>query len=473
MRDRDRVASDKVLTLPDREYCAVLAAAAQHCAGQLASAFDSGDQAQQAIRLAELAHVVGALQSYVPVTPGEPRDLARGEAFASLPEDPACGLRLFTGNPSLWDGVRPLLSDARQVDIVVAYATREGVKLARPALLGAAKAGCRVRILTGCYLGGTIPDALRALLGLQDAHSGIQVRFLSDPTVHFHPKVYRVVAGDGTSHLFLGSSNLSRSALLSNNSAVEWNLAVDDRTAFVLLREAELKLSRLIAATGAPLHQSVIDEFEARTTRPLPLDAMLDSVEAPLGITEPNDAQKLALTALRKVRDTGETRALVVAATGLGKTMLAALDTLDVVPPGNDHRVLFVAHRIEILRQARETFKGVRGGDHGLVAGGVRATNAEHVYASVASLHLLTDDDLASFQYVVVDEAHHSAADSYRLRRSRRMGHLCSREMGHRWNADGEQPRARSPRRRHPSAHHPTPGGSGAQAVSRPPQAPA
>ena len=60
-----------------------------------------------------------------------------------------------------------------------------------------------------------------------------------------------------------------------------------------------------------------------------------------------------------------------------------------------------------------------------------------------------------------------------KLRRSRRMGHLCSREMGHRWNADGEQPRARSPRRRHPSAHHPTPGGSGAQAVSRPPQAPA
>ena len=405
---------DEVFTLPESDYCAVLAAAAQRCAGQLASAMSSGDEPTQRLRLDELVHVVGTLQSYFASSAPHKRMLARGEAFATLPEDPEWGLRLFTGTPSLWDGVRPLLSGARFADIVVAYATREGVRLVRPALLSAASAGCTVRILAGCYLGGTVPDALRALLDLQDAHERIRVRFLDDPAVHFHPKVYRVVDGAGTRHLFVGSSNLSRSALLGDRGAVEWNLALDDMVAVQILEQAERSLAQMLATTGVPLDASVIEAFEARVESSLPHATMLDTAFEVARVPSANEAQLQALEALRKVREAGETRALVVAATGLGKTMLAALDSRDVVPPGNGHRVLFVAHRIELLQQARLTFRCVRGGDHGLVADGVRATDAEHVYASIASLNALTDESLASFDYIIVDEAHHSAAESYR-----------------------------------------------------------
>ncbi|MCU0659826.1 MAG: DEAD/DEAH box helicase family protein [Polyangiaceae bacterium] len=315
----------------------------------------------------------------------------------------------------LWDGLAPLLRRAREVDIAVAYATVQGALLLRRALERALGEGASVRLLVGCYLGGTRPDALRELLALD--HLGARVLFIADPQLHFHPKVYRIVDGDGFEHLFVGSSNLSRSALLGGPRIHEWTLGLERAQAGSLLDEAREHLEHLFASLGQRLTLDEIARFEQeQALHPtLPPAALLDPEEPPgVFVLTPNEAQQQALASLDQARQQGHRRALVVAATGLGKTLLAAFDSQRVVPAGG--RILVVAHRRSLLDQAASAFGKVRGEQEsqGFVDQVSKQKDADQVYASVWSLDALSDDELRAFDYVVVDEAHHGAAASYR-----------------------------------------------------------
>lgn len=320
-----------------------------------------------------------------------------------------------TSSP-LWDGLRPLLKGARQVDIAVAYATVQGARLLLQALDPVLGQGT-VRLLVGCYLGGTRPDALRELLEL--ARRGGEVLFIATPDIHFHPKVYRIVDHAGGEHLFVGSSNLSKDALRGGPDVYEWTVGLDQVQAGPLLAEARRQLEQLFASgIGQPLTAEAIDAFELllAAQNVLPPAAMLDTEEPPTGfLLTPNEAQLRALEALAVAREQGHRRALVVAATGLGKTLLAALDSVRVVAPGQG-RILVVAHRRELLKQAAVAFRRVRGEQEsqGFIDQMNRQTSCDQVFASVWSLDQLTDTDLASFDYVVIDEAHHGTAASYR-----------------------------------------------------------
>ncbi len=284
-----------------------------------------------------------------------------------------------------------------------------------PALQEALARGCTLRLLAGCYLGGTLPEALRDLHALAAPFPNARVRFVEEPDRHFHPKVYRIVGRDGSVSLFVGSSNLSRDALTGARDALEWNLALDDATAAALLDDARDRLDVLFAREGVPLDDAAIARWAQVARTFLPPATLLDAEEPTRPPVTPNAAQREALQALAQVRREGYSRALVVAATGVGKTILAALDSCEVVPRGGG-RVLFVAHRQELLVQARAAFERVRGdeGTHGFVHQDEKSVHADHVYASVWSLDALSDDALRRFDYVVVDEAHHGAAKSYR-----------------------------------------------------------
>gem|GEM_PF-208958 len=407
----DRCEPDAIVRLPDDAYRLAAAYEAHRVAGLLARAELHLDHLAAARHAAELRALVEVLSR-----PGMPeRRLAPGEALARPVFPPRDGARLFTGDaPSLWEGLRPLIAEAAQLDVVVAYVTRGGVGLVRSALQSALAGGCTLRLLAGCYLGGTLPEALRDLHALTAPFSNARVRFVEDPDRHFHPKVYRIVGRDGSVSLFVGSSNLSRDALTGARDALEWNLALDDATAAALLDDARLRIDALFAREGVPLDEAAIARWEMRSRSFLPPAALLDAEAPPTPVT-PNAAQREALQALAQVRREGYSRALVVAATGVGKTILAALDSCAVVPPGRG-RVLFVAHRQELLLQARSAFERVRGdeGTHGFVHQEEKSVHADHVYASVWSLDALSDDALRRFDYVVVDEAHHGAAKSYR-----------------------------------------------------------
>jgi superfamily II DNA or RNA helicase len=310
------------------------------------------------------------------------------------------------------------LDGAERVDIAVAFTMESGVALIEEHLRDVLARGGRVRFVTGDYLGHTEPNALRRLLDLHETaplsddgdrrpHGDLALRVFESGATSFHPKAYILVGRAGGGSAFVGSSNLSRSAL---RQGVEWNYRVlpsRDATGFADVARA---FEELFAHPKCRVvDQAWIDDYEARR---LPTRIEKEEggpVEAP---PETHSIQAEALAELRRTRQTGHAAGLVVLATGLGKTWLSAFDSQPY------RRVLFIAHREEILAQAMRTFRRIRPtATLGLYTGREKAPTADVLFASIQTLsrvqhlHRFEPD---AFDYVVVDEFHHAAASTYR-----------------------------------------------------------
>lgn len=305
------------------------------------------------------------------------------------------------------------INKASEIDMAVAFVKSTGLKLLLPDLLsalGRETLPARVRVLTSDYMDITDPEALRSLMLLQER--GAQVRVYESAGSSFHLKAYIFTyVGNETPRqgtAFIGSSNISRQAL---QDGLEWNYRVDypsDNGFFeTLSRFEELFRHR----NTQPLSDSWIDEYEARRILPpRPMETGSHEVEDP---PEPTPVQTAALEALRETRSEGYSRGLVVLATGLGKTWLSAFDAAQM----GARRVLFVAHREEILHQAAETFIRIRPKSRvGFYMGKQRDMAVDVLCASIQTLgkeaHL---ERFAPqhFDYIVVDEFHHAAAPTY------------------------------------------------------------
>ena len=314
------------------------------------------------------------------------------------------------------------LDEAVQADLVVAFVLESGVAALETALRGFLMRGGRLRLLTGDYLGVTDPAALRRLLDLQDyvpvdEHGEAPVE---DETGKgsFHPKAYlfrfRPAAEDwvpGEGIAYVGSSNMTRTALLAGT---EWNYRVipeRDRLGFT---EVERSFDELFLAPHTrPLDLAWIEEYEGRRpvrTAPSPEVPQEPALPPP----DPHEIQREALAALELTRRKGNRSGLVVMATGLGKTWLAAFDVARL----QSRRVLFVAHREEILKQAKATFRRIRPQARlGFYFGGQHDQDADVLFASIQTLGAakhLERFARSAFDYIVVDEFHHAAARSYR-----------------------------------------------------------
>ncbi len=347
------------------------------------------------------------------------------------------------GAPVLYDGsedgrLLPQLLDRLsdraldRIDMAVSFVMKSGLaRILRP-LEDALDRGAHVRILTTDYLAITDPDALTQLADLaEDPDRRLEVRLFSGGSVAFHPKAYIFWSSAGeTAAGYVGSSNLSASGI---DGGVEWNLGTDrveqlvagfeslwtdgrtrrlDARTLGEYRETWLRSARRVTAP-----QPDPDSEPAEGSRPDDPEETLRRLtgvaeEAPTQPVAPRPIQSEALAALEQTRADGFDRAFVVMATGLGKTWLAAFDS---ARPGF-RRVLFVAHREEILRQSRDVFRRVRpDADLGLFVGEEKVRDAEVVFASVQTLHRHLDRFApAAFAYVVIDEFHHAAASTYR-----------------------------------------------------------
>jgi superfamily II DNA or RNA helicase/HKD family nuclease/SOS-response transcriptional repressor LexA len=303
---------------------------------------------------------------------------------------------------------------SNQADLAVSFVKTSGLRLLWPDLQAMAEAGGmhRVRVLTSDYLDITDPEALRLLLLLQE--SGAEVRvFATQNQDSFHLKAYvfaRVEGGQlvaGTA--FIGSSNISRTAL---RDGLEWNYrVVFPQDAGYL--EARQRFEELFAnPKSIALTDSWIEAYEQRRLPPSRSVAPgSHEQEAP---PEPNPIQHDALRALAATRNNGYRRGLVVLATGLGKTWLAAFDAVRM----GARRILFVAHREEILNQAASTFIRILPGKRvGNYTGHSRDGDVDVLCASVQRLGKASHLDRFApqhFDYIVVDEFHHAAAATYR-----------------------------------------------------------
>ena len=321
---------------------------------------------------------------------------------------------------------------ADEIAIVAAFVQESGLERIRTAILLALRRGARIRIVTGDYLDITQASALELLLDWERASTAeeeglpgrleaavVEVERLPPRVRSFHPKAWRFESRN-FGIAFVGSSNLSRSAL---DTGIEWNLRVDrdrDSTAYNRVRDAFEALWK----SARRLDAQWIADY-ARRARRSPSTLPIGEVDLePLILPPaPHEVQVEALARLREVRERGHRRALVVLATGLGKTWLAAFDYAQLSEElGRRPRLLFLAHRGELLRQASHTYRCLlrslgQTASVGWVVGTDGELNAELVFASIAKLsrpQYLSRLNSQHFDYVVVDEVHHAAADSYR-----------------------------------------------------------
>lgn len=301
---------------------------------------------------------------------------------------------------------------AESVDIIVSFLMESGVNMLIKHLGNALKRGAKIRILTGNYLGITQPSALYQIkrkLGNQ-----IDLRFYNEKNRSFHPKSY-IFHYEDYSEIYIGSSNISRSAL---TSGIEWNYrfrSTTDPESYDKFYETfeDLFQNHSIAIDDEELRKYSKNWHKPAVSKDLERYDAESEDEKVKELFEPRGAQIEALCTLEHTRAEGARRALISAATGVGKTYLAAFDSEKY------KRVLFVAHKEEILRQAANSFQNVRkSDDYGFFDGNEKCKDKSVIFASVATLgksEYLNETYFSKdyFDYVVIDEFHHAVNDQY------------------------------------------------------------
>ncbi|MEP7307784.1 MAG: DUF3427 domain-containing protein [Acidobacteriota bacterium] len=309
------------------------------------------------------------------------------------------------GEPRVGNQLLTELHSADRIDLVMAFIRRSGIAPLLDTLRSHCQNGRLLRVLTTTYTGSTEGRALDALSDL-----GAEVRVSYDmSTTRLHAKAWLFHRRSGFSTAYIGSSNLTYSAQISG---LEWNVRVSGaRNPDVIDKVAAVFESYWNSGDFVSYDA---ETFAAETTRSSAGPAVFLS---PIEL-RPEPFQERLLEQIALARERGHHRNLLVSATGTGKTVMAAVDYARLRDRLPRSRLLFVAHREEILEQSLATFRhGVRDYAFGeLWVGGQRPRQFDHVFASIQSLSAagLASLEPGHFDVVIVDEFHHAAAPSYR-----------------------------------------------------------
>jgi superfamily II DNA or RNA helicase len=334
------------------------------------------------------------------------------------PLTPLAEQALFTnskGEPRIDHELESELATSDTVDVLVSFIKMSGLRLLEKQLIKLRDRGIPVRVITTTYMGATEKKAIDRLVN----ELGARVRIdLKPDSNRLHAKAWLFNRKTGYSTAIIGSSNMSQSALTYGS---EWNVRLSQakgpellekfRASFETYWESPNYLEYTTENLGHALEESLAHQNSKYPTEPLLL-AQLEVSARPHQIR--------MLEELQVARDVfGHSRNLVVAATGTGKTVLAALDYRRLIKAGEPRpRLLFVAHRKEILQQALSTFRQVLGDAQfgELYVDGQKPKEWLHVFASIQSLKLEVFANLGKehFQHLIIDEFHHAEASSYK-----------------------------------------------------------
>ena len=309
------------------------------------------------------------------------------------------------GEPRVGSQILAEIGSADAIDVVMAFIRRTGIGPLTEAMRRHCEAGRRLRVLTTVYTDSTEASALDEL-----ARIGAEVRVSYDTTTtRLHAKAWHFHRHSGQSTAYVGSSNLTHSAQVSG---LEWNVRLSAaRNAAAVAKIAAAFEGYWEASDFEPYDRATfLERAERKRERGVPME--LSPLEVRL---EPFQARLLEEIELS--RSLGHHRNLLVSATGTGKTVMAAVDYGRLRERLARSRLLFVAHRDEILEQSRRVFRHVlRDASFGeRWVGGERPDRFEHVFASIQSLASqgLAHLDPEHFDVVIVDEFHHAAAPTY------------------------------------------------------------
>jgi superfamily II DNA or RNA helicase/HKD family nuclease len=327
---------------------------------------------------------------------------------------------------TLLSSLKQAIRNSSKIKILAAFIMESGVRLILDDLIYALNKGAQIQILTGYYLGITEPSALYLLK--MSLGESVDMRVFKHKSISFHPKTY-IFQDDDKGEIFIGSSNISMSAL---EYGVEWNYKIVKNNIEEEFNQFLLNFEYLFDEHAFRLDDEALKNYSIDWKKNRLFDDVskehLEQKDNPAGngVSEtaetyeiiqqikPFGAQIEALYHLNKTREEGMDKGLVVMATGVGKTYLAAFDCLKY------KRILFVAHREEILNQAYKSFQRLMPQkSFGQFKASTTQKDAEVIFASVQTLgkeSYLNETYFKPhyFDYIIIDEFHHVAANSYK-----------------------------------------------------------
>jgi superfamily II DNA or RNA helicase len=323
---------------------------------------------------------------------------------------------LFTGSPyepQLAHELQEEMRSADEVDILISFIKWSGLRLLIPAFEDLRTRGVPVRLITTSYMGASDVPAVLWLAGLPNVK--VKVSYDTQRT-RLHAKAYHFKRLSGFSSAYIGSANMSGAAM---TSGLEWNLKVTAQDMVHILEKFTAEFEtywhnrefiRFDPDNPEPFKKAIA---RARNTH--------NRLDTPFFDLKPHPFQERILEALERERHIqGRMRNLVIAATGTGKTVISAFDyKIFFKEKRGQARLLFLAHRKEILEQAIGTFRNVlRDRNFGeLLVGKYEPERFDHLFCSVGMLSsrkLWKQVGSGFYDYIVIDEAHHGTAESYR-----------------------------------------------------------
>ena len=321
------------------------------------------------------------------------------------------------------------LLNCKKFYFIVSFIKYSGIQLLISTLDELEKQGIQGEIITSVYLNITDSKALRKLL----SYKNIKVKIYNNSSESFHTKAY-LFEKEKYHSVVIGSSNISQSALYS---AEEWNVKLTDSSFFNIYKKSLNQFEKLWHSNEAiELTQDFIDEYE-KYKKSVNVQNTFDYRKTKIEQENefvPNSMQKRVLQKLKETRINGNKKGLVISATGTGKTYLAAMDIKQFFEINSNTenklfkinekkskisniKFLFIAHREELLENAMNVFSRILKIDKnefGRIYGGVKEINKSMIFASIQSLrNCYNEFKYNFFDYIIVDEFHHSMSDSY------------------------------------------------------------
>lgn len=306
---------------------------------------------------------------------------------------------------NFFNELKKSLNGCKSFHFSVAFINFSGLQLLLEDLREAERNNIKGQIITSTYLNFTDPSALERLTKFSNLELKI---FIADKKRGFHTKAY-IFEYEDYYKIYIGSSNITQSALRSNE---EWNVKIiskkDEKFSVSIMQEYKRILDETIYVDDKFLNQyrKIISEINKynNNIKKILLKENFEEIK-------PNIMQKKAIENLKRLRKHGGKRSLVIAATGTGKTYMSAFDVREF----NPKRVLFIVHREDILRKAMHDYsKIIVDKKLGLFTGNIKERYSDYIFSTIQTIsRYYKNFNKEYFDYIVIDEAHHAAAETY------------------------------------------------------------